>query len=76
VLLECKQFAAARAVCVDELHRMNYPTEFTLSLLLGEPPPPPALSMSGERAFLRMLHDQCLSITGDFLQEVDRRIHL
>ena len=77
VILHCPKFATERSLCVDALHLLYVPVELTVDLALGEPPPaPPNRSLRGEKAFLRSLHDQCLHITGLFLQAIDRKIIL
>ena len=77
VILQCRKFFAGRKACVDALQRLYVPVTLTLNLALGAAPPQPTnKSLRGEHAFFRLLHDNCLRITGLFLLAIDRKIHL
>lgn len=75
VLLHCPKFAAARQLCSTALQGLYDPQALTRQLLLGQPPVISA-HLRGERSFQRLLHDEVLRVTGDFLLSIDRSVHL
>jgi hypothetical protein len=77
VIMRCSKFTAARVRCINDLHTLYVPVDLSTDLAAGLPPPPPSdPSLHAEKTFLRMHHQACLAITGDFLLAIDKIIHL
>lgn len=76
VILHCQLYNSARTKCITELSKL-YPPGITLTvnLVLGLPPPLPT-GIHLTKSSLRRLQDQCLAITGTFINAIDRVAHL
>lgn len=74
MLMLCPLFCHERKKCQEALRRLYFPVELTMSLIYGEPPPPPNdRTLHNEKAFLHGIHVKCLQITSNFLAAVSAK---
>jgi Reverse transcriptase (RNA-dependent DNA polymerase)/Endonuclease-reverse transcriptase len=77
VIMRCSKFTSARLKCIRELRQLYRPVDLSTHLVLGLPPPPPQdPELRKDKAFLKLLHHECLVITGEFLLAIDKIAHL
>jgi hypothetical protein len=76
IILHCPKFAAGRSVCEAQLQSLSPSLNLSVHLALGGSPPKPLIQTVRGRFNQQNLHDNCLSITGRFLLDIDRLIRL